>query len=111
MDYNKILQINWSFIFFMILSYLTICVLIIQLLVRSPRSTANYTLEENLHLLAEINTDSDEEGIYDNDIQSDQQSKNLTHLDIENNETDILISMENNYINDIDSLYNIETNN
>ena len=92
MNYNTIHQVNWTFIIFTILSYIIISILIIKLLVINPRINIYSTLEENQHLLPEINND-------------------MSHLDENDIDTDILISMENNYINDIETLYNIETNN
>jgi hypothetical protein len=108
MKNNTIHQINWTFIIFMVSSYVILSVLLLKLFISNPNYNTYSSIEENRHLLDM----SDDESISDI-IETDNKTEDIDEIDeideiSENN--NILISIENNYINDIDSSYNIETN-
>ena len=92
MNSNSINQINWTFTFILVSSYIFISIFILKLFVNNYQPRDNSTVEETTHLLT-TDSHSDDEEVVD-----------------ENN-TNILISLENDYINDINTLYNIEANN
>jgi len=100
MNHNTIHQINWTFIFLMISSYVILSVLLLKLFISNPNYNTYSDEEERIYLL----------NISDNESISDI-SETDDRFEEFDTSSSILISIENNYINDIDSLNNIETNN
>lgn len=100
MNHNTIHQINWTFIFLMISSYIILSVLLLKLFISNPNYNTYSNEEERIYLL----------NISDNESISDI-SETDDRFEEFDTSSSILISIENNYINDINSLNNIETNN
>lgn len=103
MNNDIIHQINWTIIFILVSSYILIIIFLLKL-VAFNQNIPESTPEENKHLLLPYSDSENEDDEFYN-------TREENNIDKDYEDTNILISMEKDYINDINTLYDIKTNN
>ena len=100
---NSLHQTNWIFIVLLISGYFFIAALFLMLFTRRGYENNEANSEEKEHLLSNKNEEDESHNLCKN---TDFNKENTNEQKFNN---DILISFENNYINDITDSINIET--
>ena len=120
MNYNIVHQINWTIIIIMVFGYILIStIFLITIIHNIPHivNERNYERnyenndennDENRNLLEFSDDDESEEDLED-ELKEDLEEDLIDIRDV--NENNILLSIENNYINNVEDLFDIETYN